>query len=66
MKFRYGHSCASIHTDETSLQFSVIVAGGTYNPSVEILDQGATLWRDGPELPIDVDFGAMVEDPLGQ
>jgi hypothetical protein len=34
--------------------------------SVEILDQGATSWRNGPQLPINIGYGAMVEDPLGE
>jgi hypothetical protein len=34
--------------------------------SVEILDSGATSWRNGPELPINLAYGVMVEDPLGK
>ncbi len=66
---RYAHSCGHIHSDETGLQFSIIAAGGYYLgvlSSVEILDSGATSWRNGPELPINVEYGAMVEDPLGK
>jgi hypothetical protein len=64
--YRYVHSCAHIHTDETGLQFSIIVAGGAYISTVEILDQGATTWRNGPELPINIADAAMIEDPLGK
>ncbi len=67
---RFAHSCGHIHSDETGLQFSIIAAGGSgeagYLSSVEILDQEATSWRNGPELPINVENGAMVEDPLGK
>jgi hypothetical protein len=35
-------------------------------PSVEILDQEATSWRNGPQLPINIEYSAMVEDPLGK
>ncbi len=65
MKFRYGHSCARIHTDGTGLQFSIIVAGGSTNV-VEMLDQGATSWHKGPQFPFAIDYAAMVEDPLGK
>ncbi len=67
--FRHTHSCARIHSDATGLQFSIIAASGYNNEaflsSVEILDQGATSWRNGPKLPTNVLAGAMVEDPLG-
>ena len=42
------------------------MAGGVGLSSVEILDQGATAWRYGPELPFNIWLGAMVEDPLGK
>jgi hypothetical protein len=68
--FRYTHSCAHIHSDGTGPHFSIIAAGGyeadgVFLSSVEILDSGAASWRKGPELPISIGFGAMVEDPLG-
>ncbi len=70
MKFRSAHSCAQIHSDGTGLQLSTIAAGGSgdegFLSSVEILDSGAASWREGPELPINIGFGAMVQDPLGK
>jgi hypothetical protein len=70
LQFRYAHSCGHIHSDETGLQFSIIVAGGFgasgVLSSVEILDQEATSWRSGLDLPIKVRYVAMVEDPLGK
>jgi len=61
------HSCARIQTD-SSTTFSVIVVGGyngTYMTSVEILDEGANKWRNGPDLPFGVCLAALIEDPTG-
>lgn len=47
---------------------SIIVAGGyngNYTDSVEILDEGATEWRDGAHLPAPTAFGTMIEDQAG-
>ncbi len=66
MKFRYFHSCAHIHSDGTGLQFSIIVAGGYILQTVEILDQAADAWHNGPQLPIKISESAIVEDPLGK
>ncbi len=68
--YRRIHSCARAHSNEFGLQFSIIAAGGYgvggFLSSVEILDQGATSWRNGPQLPISIGYGAMVEDPIGE
>ena len=32
---------------------------------MEILDEGASEWRTGPNLPFTIKQAAMVEDPLG-
>jgi hypothetical protein len=61
------HSCAGIRTGSQS-KFSIIVAGGyngTYMTSVEILDDGADEWRNGPDLPKGIYLASMVEDPAG-
>jgi hypothetical protein len=66
---RNSHSCARIRKNIKSLpEFSIIVAGGVDTnllSSVEILDDGASLWRAGPDLPVGIRGAAMVEDPLG-
>ena len=62
---RSGHVCATIRQDG---KFSIIVAGGYNNmfgfylSSVEVLDEGATEWRKGPELPVKLYGAAIVED----
>ena len=33
--------------------------------SVEILDEGASEWRNGPDLPFGITEAALVEDPTG-
>ena len=62
------HSCGRIRKDSSSHQFSVIVVGGGNKQplkSVEILDEGASEWRNGPDLPFGIRFGSLVEDPTG-
>ena len=60
------HSCGKLLKDNGSSQFSVIVAGGDGKTSVEILDVGASEWRNGPILPFAFLTGAsMVEDSFG-
>jgi hypothetical protein len=63
------HGCARIRKDSSSHQFSIIVVGGANRggslKSVEILDEGANVWRNGPDLPFEVSFGSLVEDPTG-
>jgi hypothetical protein len=67
---REDHSCARIRTNSSSNQYSVIVVGGlnydgSYMKSVEILDEGAGEWRNGPDLPFGITDAALVEDPKG-
>ena len=55
-----------IRTSRDSLQFSVIVVGGTGgSTSVEFLDTGASNWRMGPELPFVIWGSQLVPDPEG-
>jgi hypothetical protein len=61
--------CGRIRMDSQSQEFSIIVVGG-YNgtsilSSVELLDDGAKNWRDGPEFPYEIESAGMVEDPNG-
>jgi hypothetical protein len=65
---RDDHSCGRIKTNSSTNQFSVIVVGGfnyTEMVSVEILDEGASEWRNGPDLPFGITEAALVEDPAG-
>ena len=62
---RHHHSCGKLLKDNRSSQFSVIVAGGYGKSSVEILDVGASEWRNGPNLPYPIYYASMVEDPFG-
>ena len=65
---REDHSCARIKTNSSSNQYSVIVVGGSgYGKlaSVEILDEGASEWRNGTDLPFGISDAALVEDPTG-
>jgi hypothetical protein len=66
---RHGHSCSRIRKNANDLlEFNIIAAGGyNSNPvtSVELLDERASQWRDGPELPTGINYAQMVEDPLG-
>lgn len=62
---RYANGCGRILQNENSSSFSIIVAGGEWTSSVEILDPGASQWRPGPSLPIEIARASMVEDPLG-
>ena len=59
------HSCGKLLKDNASSQFSVIVVGGRAKASVEILDVGATEWRNGPNLPFAIYEASMVEDTFG-
>ena len=61
------HSCARIRTDSSS-RFSIIVVGGyngTYMKSVEIFDEEANEWRNGPDLPFGICLASLVEYPAG-
>ncbi len=66
---RHYHSCSRIRKNANDLpEFSIIAAGGSgsgTSTSVELLDEGASHWRDGPELPTGILHAQMVEDPLG-
>ena len=66
---REEHRCARIKKDSSSLKFSIIVVGGnnsrSYMSSVEILDEGASEWRNGPDLPFGISNPALIEDPTG-
>ena len=66
---RESHSCGMIRRNHRSQEKSVIVAGGfdfsCCMTSVEILDEGATEWRQGPDLPIGIQYSQMVEDSTG-
>jgi hypothetical protein len=59
------HSCSRL---DSSSRFSIIVVGG-YNgaqmTSVEILDEGSSEWRNGPDLPFGIHDASLVEDPAG-
>ncbi len=65
---RYGHSCARIRKSSQDPSYSTIVVGGwigSFFTSVEVLDDGATSWRNGPSLPYGIFYGAMVQDQDG-
>jgi hypothetical protein len=61
--------CGRIRMDSQSQEFSTIVVGGFNGASklssVELLDDGAKKWRDGPEFPYNIYGPTMVEDPNG-
>ncbi len=59
------HSCGKIRRNEESQEMSIIVAGGSFLSSVEILDEGSNEWRTGPELPFGIYRSQMVEDQNG-
>jgi hypothetical protein len=63
---RQGHSCGRVRNQKE--QYSLVVAGGFNGPllsSVEILDEGAGQWREGPELPFAISDSQMVESKDG-
>jgi hypothetical protein len=62
------HSCGKLQKESGSSQTSIVVVGGlrgAYLSSVEILDDGASEWRTGANLPIGIDGASMIEDPAG-
>ncbi len=59
------HSCGRIRKNKESQEMSIIVAGGSYLSSVEILDEGSNEWQTGPELPFGISYSQMVEDQNG-
>jgi len=65
---RYGHGCARIVQGVASEKYSTIIAGGTNGAllnQVEILDDGASNWRYGPNLPVATSGAPLVEDQRG-
>ena len=54
-----------IPSNSKSSKMSVIVAGGRGITSTEILDDVSGKWRFGPELPVNLCCGALIEDPVG-
>jgi hypothetical protein len=62
---RYYNTCGNIRRDKTSQEMSIIVAGSvdpSTMSSVEILDEGSTEWKTGPELPFGIWRPQMIED----
>ena len=65
---RESSSCGKIRKNNSSQDLSIIVVGGWSNwqlASVEILDQDAEEWRNGPDLPLEMYNAKMVEDQNG-
>jgi hypothetical protein len=65
---RESSSCGKIRKNNSSQDLSIIVVGGWSNwqlASVEILDQDAEEWRNGPDLPLEMYNANMVEDQNG-
>jgi hypothetical protein len=62
---RYVAGCGMIQRNSSSYEKSVIVVGGGYWSSAEILDDGASQWRNGPSLPLEIGFAQLVQDDLG-
>jgi hypothetical protein len=69
LKYKRGfYGCGKIRRDKERQEMSIIVAGGFDGyglTSVEILDEGSNEWQTGPELPLDIWYPQMVEDPNG-
>ena len=65
---RQYHACSRITNNSWNPKYSTIVVGGfnvIYLDSVEILDDNANSWRNGPTLPISVSSLSLVEDQRG-
>ncbi len=62
-------SCGKIRRDKWSQEMSIIVAGGwdgsSIFSSVEILYEGSSEWKTGPELSVGLRSSQMVEDHNG-
>ena len=62
-------SCGKISKDNNSHEFSVIVVGGINNikrlASAEILDEGSSEWRKGPDYPFGISSPSLIEYPGG-
>ena len=64
----FGHGCGIIVQGVASDKYSIIIAGGTNGGllnQVEILDDGGTSWRHGPNLPFATCCAPMVENQRG-
>jgi hypothetical protein len=67
-KARLAMSCGRIRKNGQSHQYSIIAVGGwdgSYMSTVEIFDEETGKWRFGPELPVNLCCGALIEDPVG-
>ena len=65
---RSTHTCAKIKQEDDSNKFAIIVVGGFsfhHRVSVEILDEGASKWMQGPNLPFSIGGASIVEDKNG-
>ena len=65
---RFAHGCGRIAQGAASDKYStIIVAGknGNLLKQVEFLDDGATSWRNGPDLPVATQGAPVVEDQRG-
>ena len=62
------HNCEKIPSSKQSKKNDIVAAGGYTGiglSSVEFLDLASNVWRLGPELPLQLMFGAIVQHPLG-
>ena len=67
-KPRPGLSCGRVRKNSQSHQFSVIVVGGFnggHLSSVEVFDEENGVWNYGPNFPIGINIGTLIEDPTG-
>jgi hypothetical protein len=67
---RTSFSCGRISTNSSSKEMTTIAVGGHTGDgkslsTTEILDDSANHWRPGPELPVGIESGAMVQDWKG-
>jgi hypothetical protein len=64
------HSCGRIMRNNQRQETSIIIVGGKdksdkHISSVEILDEGSNVWRQGPKLPFEISWSQLVEDRNG-
>ena len=66
---RYSHGCGRIVQGVASEKFSTIIVGGNtggaLSKRVEFLDDGATSWRNGPDLQVPTQGAPIVKDQRG-
>ena len=65
-KGRKHHGCAKVWKDSYSLKYSIVVVGGEnkdFIPTVEVLDEDGSTWRQGPSLPFGISRSVLLEDP---